>query len=56
MSDSHHHPNDGARWPNGAPGHHRVDTLLGTARFRLMGVALVCAVMWFALWLAVRVA
>lgn len=56
MSDSHHHPHHSPQAPDGAPGDHRVDTLLGTARFRLMGVALVCAVMWFALWLAVRVA
>lgn len=56
MSDSHHHPQHGSRSFNAQPANNRVDTLLGSAKSRLMGVALVCAVMWVALWLAVRVA
>lgn len=46
----HHHPHA----PQGPTPSGRVDTVLTSAGSRLLGVAVVCAVMWIALWLAVR--
>lgn len=48
QSHSHFHT------PNDPMATHRVDTLLGSAKTRLLGVGLVCVFMWVVLWLAVQ--
>lgn len=50
MSQSHPH----FHTPNDPMATHRVDTLLGSAKTRLLGVGLVCVFMWAVIWLAVQ--
>ena len=57
MAESHHHHDHHGHVhvaPEVTLPPARVDTLLASAGSRLLGVAVVSAVMWAALWLALR--